>query len=482
MKKSASIIGLCLLVIVSACSGGEEEGNNAQQRGGRGGFGGFGGFGNRGGRVASVEVTPVTRGPIAEQIKSFGNIKAQDVVGVIPQVTNRITRIYVDLGDTVEQGQLMAKIYDATFKDQLTQSEAQVFQAQTAVSRDSAQFERQQSLFDKELATAIDYDNAKAAYESSKAQLKTAQSNLTQSQENFNNTEVRSPVRGVVNSRGFAVGDLASAGQPIFEIANLTGYETRVFLPIQDWKQVRIGQEVDIRVSNEEEANSKGSVSRISPQIDATTGLGEVVISLDQSSSSIFPGVLTETRITVSDKPAAITVPRSALVEAVKTIINPESNSIELDRTFAVFVAQGDSMVERRELELGIEQGDRIEVLSGLRPGERIVTTGQQGLEDGSRVRIAGNRNFQGPPQNQITQEGRQGGAQSFSRQGGNGRGGQGGGRGQARQGGGRGGANSVFANLSDEDRQKLRTMSPEERREFIQKLQQQAADSTSNN
>lgn len=477
MKNLASILGLCLLVIMSSCSGGSDENNNSQRQGNRGRFSGFGG--SRGARTTSVEVTRVSRGPIAEQIKSFGNIKAQDVVGVIPQVSNRITRIYVDLGDTVRQGQLMAKIYDATFKDQLIQAEAQVTQAQTAVSRDSSQYNRQKQLSDRDLGTAVEFDNAKAAYESSKAQLKTALANLTQSQENFNNTEVRSPVRGVVNSRGFAVGDLASAGQPIFEIANLTGYETRVFLPIQDWKQVRIGQEVDLRVSNEEDASSKGVVSRISPQIDATTGLGEVVISLNQSSSSIFPGVLTEARITVADKSAAITVPRSALVEAVKTVIDPESNSIQLDRTFAVFVAQGDTAVERRELELGIEQGDRIEVLSGLRPGERIVTTGQQGLEDGSKIRIAGNTTFRTPPQNRISQQTEAGGNQGNVRGGGERPQGA---QGQARQGRGNRGGGNPFANLSEEDREKLRNMSREERQAFIQKLREQAADSTNNN
>ena len=69
----------------------------------------------------------------------------------------------------------------------------------------------------------------------------------------------------------------------------------------------------------------------------------------------------------------------------VETVVNPESNTIELERSYSVFVSR-DSVAERRTLELGIEQGDRIEVLSGLQPGDHIIITGQQGLEDNGRI------------------------------------------------------------------------------------------------
>lgn len=117
------------------CGGSEEE-SSANSRGG-GGWGGWG-AGGGGNRVTSVETQNVSLQPIADQVRSFGTIKAQDVISITPQVSNRITRFYVDLGDTVRQGQLLAKINDATFRDQLLQAEAQVAQSKIAVSRDSA--------------------------------------------------------------------------------------------------------------------------------------------------------------------------------------------------------------------------------------------------------------------------------------------------------------------------------------------------------
>lgn len=379
---SATILSVLLL----ACGGSDSSETQNQFSRFAGGFGGA--------RATSVETMTVERSPIADQVRSFGTIKAQDVVAITPQVSNRLTDLYVDLGDTVLAGQLLAKIYDTTFRDQVSQAEAQLEQARIAMQRDSSQFDRQKQLLDKELISDSEYDIALATFRNSMAQYQSARASLTQARENLANTEVRSPVRGVVISRSIAEGDIASNGQVLFEIANLVGYESRIYLPVQDWRAIKPGQQVNLRVSNESETSAKGVVSRKSPQLDATTGLGEIVITLTEVGPSIYPGVLTENVIDIVNKPRAIVIPRGAMVEKVETVIEPESNTIELDRTYSVFVSDGDSVARLQQLELGIEQGDRIEVLSGLRPGQSIVITGQNGLQDGGQIRVASGESF----------------------------------------------------------------------------------------
>ena len=403
---------------------------------------------------------------IADQVRSYGTVKAQDLVSVSPQVSNRLTDIYVDLGDTVEAGQLMAKIYDKTFRDQLSQAQAQLAQSRIALRRDSAQFERQRQLLEMDLVSDSEYEIALATYRNTMAQLESARASLTQAQENFNFTEVRAPVNGVVVSRSLEEGDLAPSGQTLFELASDSGFETRIFLPVQDWRSVRIGQSVQLRVSNEASVSATGIISRKSPQLDPTTGLGEVVITLSQVGGSIYSGVLAENLINIQTNDNAVVIPRSALVEVVETVVNPESNTIELERSYSVFVSKGDSVAERRTLELGIEQGDRIEVLSGLRPGDNIVITGQQGLEEGGRISVASGALFQTAEQNTIEPEGtsaENGATMQRSMQ---------------RSSGANG---NPFANLTEEQREKLRTMNPEERRAFIQQLRESRSDSTAN-
>lgn len=350
-------------------------------------FGGPGGPG--GGQATSVEVVPIETGIISDQIRSFGTIEAEDVVSVTPQVSDRVTEILVDLGDEISQGQVMARIRDVSFRDAVEQAEAQMRQARTALERDSTQFERQKKLYDQDLISQTEFEEFRATYLSSQAQYESARAALTQSREDLANTEIRSPVDGVVLERMISEGDVATTGQAAFEVANLTGYKTRVYLPRQDWQEVQVGQEVSFSLSNRSSELGQGIVSRKSPRLDPTTGLGEVVISFTETGSPVSQGALVQARINLETHKDVVVIPRSALVEKVETYIEPETGTIELERSYSAFVATNDTLAERRQLELGIEQGDRIEIISGLAEGEGLIITGQSNLEDSSRIRVA---------------------------------------------------------------------------------------------
>ncbi|MGM0588577.1 MAG: efflux RND transporter periplasmic adaptor subunit [Bacteroidota bacterium] len=391
-----SLSVLMIFVLFMHACGGEGNQNSERQR--------PNGQSDRANRGTSVEVIEVERSAISQQIRSFGTIKAQELIEITPQVSNRITKIHVDLGDTVRQGQLMAEIYADTYRDQVQQAKAQVEQAKAALQRDSLQFERQRNLYEKELISASEYQNARATYQSSVAQLESNRANLTQALENLSNTDIRSPVYGVVNQRNLSEGDLATTGQAIFTVANLVGLQMRVYLPVDDWEQVEIGQPVRFRVSNKSEATASGSVARISPQLNETTGLGEVVIAVTQTGPFIHQGVLAESIINVQTHPDAVVIPRTALVENVQTLIEPESNTIQLERSYAAFVIENDTTAVRRKLELGLEQGDRVEVLDGLNEGDRLVITGQSSLEDSAKVQIADPERFTRPEGRRIDQ------------------------------------------------------------------------------
>jgi RND family efflux transporter MFP subunit len=362
-------------------------GNDAQRPGGPGGPGGWPGMARQ---ATSVEVTEVTTSSISDQVRSYGTIRAQDVVTIIPQVSNRITRIHADLGDTVRQGQLLAKIHDVPFRDALEQAEAQLRQAQASYVRDSTAFDRQQQLFDRGASSPSELDNARSAFAGSKAQYESARAALTQSRENLENTDIRSPVNGVVLSRMIAEGDLARTGDPAFEVANLVGFETRLFLPMHEWESVTVGLPVTMRLSNRDEMAAHGIISRISPQLNPNTGLGEVVVSLTDATRSVRQGVLVDSRITLRTHENTVVIPRSAMIEQVETYIEPETNTVEIRRKYNAFVAVGDTIARQRELELGLEQGERVEVVAGLEAGEKLITTGHRNLSDRDRIRIAG--------------------------------------------------------------------------------------------
>jgi RND family efflux transporter MFP subunit len=321
-------------------------------------------------------------------------VQAKDVVEVTPQVSNRITHIYAHLGDTVRAGQKLAKIYSVSFQDQVAQAKSLVSQNKATFVQDSAQYARMKKLYKRQLISQSTLDQAKAAYLSSKSQLQSAKSNLSQSTENLSNSVIRSPVYGVVIARNVAVGDLASTGRAAFKIGNLTGYQMRIYLPRDEWRSVRLGQDVHFKLPDGDIAAAEGRVTHISPQLDPTTGLGQVKITFTKKSPDISQGMLVQAIVNVETHPNAIIIPRSALVEKVKTVIQPESNTIQAVRTYSAFVVQGDSMALKHKLALGIEQGNQVEVLKGLQAGDIIVTTGQSNLQDSSRVQVVNGSMF----------------------------------------------------------------------------------------
>lgn len=443
MLKNSLYVLLSVFVILSLTScGGEDSG---EEDTGPGGFGNFGG-----GQPTSVEATPVRNGTISRQVQAYGTVRPQDVVVITPQVSNRVTKIHVDLGDNVSQGEVMAEIYDQPFLEAVEQARAQIRQAEASFNRDSTQLFRQQELFERDLISRAEFDDFRATFLNSKAQYESSKAALSQSMENYENTKITSPVNGVVLSRDIAEGDVATTGQTVFEVANLVGFETRVFLPLQDWEEVQVGQMVTMSLSSRESDIAEGVVSRKSAQLDETTGLGEVVITLTESRGPVYQGALLQSRIILETRENTIVIPRSALVEKVDTYIEPETGTIELERSYSAFVVQDDTVAARRELDLGIEQGDRIEVLSGLNEGDRIIITGQNNLEDGRPVQVAGSRS--------VSQANQSGDNES---------------EGQRAQ------------NLTEEEREEIREdttgMSPRERREYMRERRENSGESSEN-
>lgn len=382
--KHLQYCSFCLLLLVLQACGGNSDFSPP-------------GAGNSQNPGTSVETFTAVESDISQQIRSYGNVRAEEIIEVTPQVSNRVTQIHADLGDTVQQGDMLAEIYDAPYRDQYEQAKSSLEQSRSAYVRDSLEFQRQKGLYEKDLISGSQFEEAKATFESSKAQLQSSRASLTESRENLNNTEVTSPAYGVVLARNISEGDVASTGQVAFEIANLIGYQVRVYLPLEEWEEVEIGQPVDFQLSNETDVSSQGRVTQKSPQLDPTTGLGEVVISLTKDSQLINQGVLVEAVINVETHNDAVVIPRSALIENVQTLIEPESNTIQLERSYSAFVIRDDTLAVQNELELGIEEGDHIEILEGVQPGDQVVITGQNDLSDSTKVQVVGQEDFQEP-------------------------------------------------------------------------------------
>ncbi len=441
IKKIANCRWFMLLFLaLFAC--GEEEAQQAEGQGGRAGRGGRGG-----GAAAPVKVEAVQRGDISAYILKNTTLEAERWVDVRARRAGQVIALLKEEGDPVRVGTIMARL-DA--------DAAQISVAQREVAHQEAKqrYEREDALFQRNLGSKQSYENAKTQFESSKAQLEQAKLDLSY-------TAIRSPIEGIMTLRNIEVGNMVTNNQVVASVAKFDPLLARIQVTEKDFGKITVGQTARITVEAAPEREFTGTVKMISPVVDPESGTVKVTVEIPRTDVSLLrPGMFASVYIITETRRNTLVIPKKALV------LEGEGNQVF---TFETDPESGRGQAQRRRIEIGFTDSDRLEILSGLSQGEQVITVGQEGLRPGSSVRLVGEaappafagRGGQGRAgRGQMGQggQGRQGRGQMAQGEGRAGRGqmGQGGqgrqgrgqmaqgegraGRGQMGQGGGRGG------------------------------------------
>ena len=376
---------------------GEEEAQ--QQAAGRGGRGSRGG-----GAAAPVKVESVTRGDIAAYILKNTTLEAERWVDVRARTTGQVMAIEKEEGDPVRRGTVLARL-DA--------DAARINAAQREVAYKDAQqrYEREDALFQRNLGSKQAYENAKTQLESAKAQLEQAQLTLSY-------TSITSPIAGVMTLRNIEVGNMVTNNQVVASVAKFNPLLARIQVTEKDFAKITVGQNARITVEAAPGKEFSGKVKMISPVVDPESGTVKVTVEIPRTDASLLrPGMFASVYIITETRNNTLVIPKRALV------LEGEGNQVFV---FETDPSSGRGQAQRRRIEIGFTDSDRLEILSGLSDGERVITVGQEGLRPGSAVRLVG----EGAP---AAVAGR-----------GQGRGGRGSGRGSGRR--GRGGGDGSFA------------------------------------
>ncbi len=306
---------------------------------------------------------PLKKGPIEATISAASTIEAELSVTVHAEATGRILELEVEEGDVVEEGDLLAKVKKDTQATGLERANVNYEKAQ-------ADLERVQRLFDKGIASKEELDNAKNAARTAKIDRKDRRRDIS-------DTTVKAPFGGTVTERLISQGSFVSNGEQLFSI---TGFETlvaRVYVPEKELDRIRVGQDADIEGKAAKGRHGVGTVKRIAPIVDATTGTVKVTVSLPPElaggTTGFLPGMYAEVTLTTDRHEDALLVAKPALVQ-------------EEERTFA-FVVDGDR-ARKRMVELGLSNEYFAEVLSGLSEGDQVIVAGQTGLKDGALIEL----------------------------------------------------------------------------------------------
>ncbi|HHW40020.1 MAG TPA: efflux RND transporter periplasmic adaptor subunit [Syntrophomonadaceae bacterium] len=334
-----------------------------------------------------VEVMAVERGEVKRVVDITGRVAPEVEVNIIPKVPGRIRSITVDVGDRVREGQVLAKIDDAELVAALHNAEAGLAVAEANARIAAAALEdarrnldRMKQLYDagavsqQQLEQAqLNYDRAAAGV--AEAQVRQARAAVEAARVQLANTVLTSPVDGVVTARFADPGAMAGTTQPIMTVAAIDQVQVQVSVTGDDINRLKAGQEVPVQVSAAGDQDFKGKIARISPAADARSKMYPVEITIPNPGHLLKPGMFAEVKLATEIRRDAVRVP-------VQAVLDKEGRKV-------VYVVEGGRARERR-VETGIADERYVEIISGLRHGERVVITGQEFLADGAAVTVTG--------------------------------------------------------------------------------------------
>ncbi len=305
-----------------------------------------------------VETTEVLRSPLTDTRLVSGSLQARAVVRIFNQEEGRILELPFYPGDRVKKGELLVRIDDSLIRAQLNKAIANLKQAKLDAQR------------------IISLSKKKMASEDELARVQTAQT-LAQTEVNLlrtrlSHTRIKAPLDAVVSQRFNEPGDVVAKYSQILTLIDRSQLKIVVTLSELLLANIREGDRLEVRIDALGDQRFPARVSRLYPTIDEQTRQGRMEVLLETVPDKALPGQLSRIIIRSSTSPR-LNVPFAA--------IRHDS------RGEYVFRLRPDNHIERVRVQTGIQLGDRIEILAGLKAGEQIVSKGFIGLKDGAKVK-----------------------------------------------------------------------------------------------
>lgn len=304
--------------------------------------------------VPQVKLATVNSATIPQTETYSGTVESDVKNNISPNMAYRIEKIFVEVGDKVRRGQCVVQL-DASSLRQLKMQ----------IENQKVEFGRTKALYEIGGASKAEYDNAQM-------QLNIMQNQYRQLSQN---TQLFSPISGIVTARNYDNGDMYS-GTPILTIEQTNPVKLKVNVSEEYYKLTKVGQTADITVDAYEGENFAGKITIVYPSIDPTTHTFPVEITINNSAQKVRPGMFARATINFGDKQHVV-IPDEALVKQIGAgdryvyVYHPDTKTV----TYNV-------------VELGKHIGKNYEILSGVESGNQIVIAGQSRLANGKKVEV----------------------------------------------------------------------------------------------
>ncbi|MEH6763848.1 MAG: efflux RND transporter periplasmic adaptor subunit [Aequorivita antarctica] len=391
------------------------------------------GWFGKSGDFKEVEITKIEPIDIIETVAATGKIQPEVEVALSSEVSGEIIELPIKEGQTVEKGDLLVKINPDLIQAAVSQSQAglqnvraQLSQAQASEKNAKLNYDRNKALFEKGVISKSEWDKSVADYDMAQASSKaayysvqSASANVKQSVDNLSRTTIYAPMSGTISKLSVelgerVVGTAQMAGTEIVRVANLQKMEVEVDVNENDIVKVTVGDSTIVEVDAYLKREFKGVVTAIANSAESALTADQVTnfkvkVSIlpesykdltegkPESYSPFRPGMTATVDVITNKKNKVIGVPISAIVIKTDTTDSKKPYTGEVANTNtekfeAVYVKEGEE-AKLRIVKTGIQDDSNIEILSGLKEGETVITgpynTVTKLLKQGDKVQVA---------------------------------------------------------------------------------------------
>ena len=319
-------------------------------------------LGDQGGLADAVPVEALRpwRTDLSSYVFGNAHIEALRQVDIVARVDGLLEHLAVEEGDIVRPGQVLAELD----KSALTLALREAFAKMENTRRI---YERNLEMIKKELTSQEELDRSKFEYE-------TAQTQRDRANLNLEFATITAPFSGIITRRMVERGDLIRANMVLFNLADTEKLRARVYVPEKEMARIAEGSPVLISSEMFPGEQFSGAVEMIAPVVDPTTGTIKITVQVTEHRNKLKPGMFCTVHIHAATHQDVLVISRKALI--------PDTEAPE------VYVIDDSALVHRRKISLGLEKGDTLEIVGGLKENDQVVFIGQENLHEGMKIKV----------------------------------------------------------------------------------------------
>ena len=330
-------------------------------------------------QTVEFETAKVEKQDINTSITATGTIEPVTSVTVGTQVSGIVSKLYVDYNSVVKKGQVIAELDKTNLISELNRAKADLTSAQSTLNYETANFNRYQTLFDKGLVSANDYESARLSYEKARQTVASSRESVQKAQTNLGYATITSPIDGVVLSKSVEEGQTVAASfntPELFTIAqDLTDMRVIADIDEADIGGVKEGQRVTFTVDAFPEDKFEGQVTQVRQQATTSSNVVtyEVVISAPNEDLKLKPGLTANVTIFTIEKNDVLAAPAKALRFMPNEALLSKGQQIEdVEAKTKVWTLEGNTF-KAHAVEVGTSNGMLTEIVSGISAGTEVL-------------------------------------------------------------------------------------------------------------